>query len=278
MNWKISVIFLSAILLSACKQTKNNMDVEPVNIIFLHHSTGGGVWKGASNKYIAKITGKGDVEKLIDAHNKQNGSSYFISEQYFPKSQPYGWNNYPYDYYNIWVKNAGNEPYLEEPTLEILTKQYDVIIFKHCFPVSSIQPDSDSADINSPLKTVANYKLQYLALKEKLLSFPETKFIVWTGAALTKESTLEAEAIRAKEFFDWVKKEWDQPEDNIYVWDFHALETEGGLYLKDEYAVSNTDSHPNKEFNGKSARLFVQRITDVIENNGRTSKLTGEKL
>ena len=32
----------------------------------------------------------------------------------FPKPNPYGWNNYPYDYYNIWVKNAGEELYMEE--------------------------------------------------------------------------------------------------------------------------------------------------------------------
>ena len=88
-----------------------------------------------------------------------------IEEMAFPKASPYGWHNYPYDYYNIWVKNAGNEPFMEEPTLEILTKQYQVVIFKHCFPVSNIQPDQDSADINSDFKSLSNYKLQYLALK-----------------------------------------------------------------------------------------------------------------
>ena len=52
-------------------------------------------------------------------------SKYFIEEKIFPKAEPYGWNNYPYDYYNIWVKNAGEQPFMEEPTLEILTKEYD---------------------------------------------------------------------------------------------------------------------------------------------------------
>ena len=36
----------------------------------------------------------------------------------FPKASPYGWHNYPYDYYDIWVKHAGNEPYMEEPSME----------------------------------------------------------------------------------------------------------------------------------------------------------------
>ena len=60
--------------------------------------------------------------------------------------------NDPYDYYNIWVKNAGNEPYKGEPTLEILTSKYDVIIFKHCFPSSNVEPDTGAPDINSKNK------------------------------------------------------------------------------------------------------------------------------
>ncbi len=40
-----------------------------------------------------------------------------LEEVAFPKSKPYGWNNYPYDYYNIWVNNAGPKPFMKEPTL-----------------------------------------------------------------------------------------------------------------------------------------------------------------
>ncbi len=39
-------------------------------------------------------------------------------------------NNYPYDYFDVWVKNVGNNPYLGEPTLEILPKEFDVIILE----------------------------------------------------------------------------------------------------------------------------------------------------
>ena len=61
--------------------------------------------------------------------------------------------------------------------------------------------------------------------------------------------------------------EWDEEGDNIYLWDFYHLETEGGLYLKNEYAVSPDDSHPNPSFSGKAAPLFAQFIIDVIEKN-----------
>ena len=196
----------------------------------------------------------------------------------FPKAAPYGWNNNPYDYYNIWVKNAGDKPYKEEPTLEILTKEYQVIIFKHCFPISNIQPEQDSADINSNLRTISNYKLQYSALRDKLYQFPNTKFILFTGAAQVKGCISEDEAKRAKEFFNWVIQEWDLPGDNIYLWDLYNLETEGELYFKENYAESINDSHPNGDFAGKAVKLLFNRIIDVVENNGHGTSLNGLKL
>ena len=71
--------------------------------------------------------------------------------------------------------------------------------------------------------------------------------------------------------------EWDLPGDNIHLWDLYSLETEGGLYFKDEYASSASDSHPNGEFAGRAVQLFFNRIIDVIENDGSRTKVTGEK-
>jgi hypothetical protein len=262
-------------LFTGCGSGSIDSEKAELKILYLHHSTGDGVWKG---DIYSKNTKKSNVRDYLAEHNKISEKKYFIKEQTFPKQSPYGWKNYPYDYYNIWVKNAGDKPYKEEPTLEILTKEYDVISFKHCFPVSAIEADLDSTNIDSEVKTLANYKLQYAALKTKLHSFPETKFIVWTGAALTKEKTNEEAALRAQEFFNWVKSEWDEEDDNIYLWDFREIETEGGLYLKAEYAVDPMDSHPTKELNQKASQLFVNRLTDIIENDGKSTNLKGEEL
>lgn len=65
--------------------------------------------------------------------------------------------------------------------------------------------------------------------------------------------------------FDWVKNDWDTANDNIFLWDFFALETDGSLYLKNEIASSSQDSHPGKTFAKKIGILFCQRIIDVIE-------------
>lgn len=239
------------------------------NILFLHHSTGNIIYHAGEqrNVILRKLFPKeAFVEKWFSNYNDINGTNYKIKDQFFPKSHPYGWNNYPYDYYNIWVKNAGDQPYMQEPTLEILTKEYDVIIFKHCYPVSNIEQDH-SPDINSQKRTLENYKLQYEAIKQKLYEFPETKFLIWTGAVHVQNNISQDQAKRAKEFFQWVKNEWDQPDDNIYIWDFYNLETEGSLYLKDNYAQDINNSHPGKLLAKLAAPLFCEKIIEVIEHN-----------
>ncbi len=258
-HWLIILIIL---LITGCSSNNNNMK----KIVFLHHSTGEAIWKGATNRYIYKLTGRGDVEKFFSTYNRKNKTSYNISAINFPKSSPYGWNNYPFDYYNIWVKNAGTEPFMEEPTLEILTKQYDLIIFKHCFPVSRINADTGSPDINSDVKSIENYKLQYDALKKKMHEFPENKFIVWTPAANTKLNSREDEALRTRDFYNWMVNDWDEKGDNIFIWDFYNYETEGGLYLTDNNAHGPDNSHPGVEFSARVAPLFGQFIIGVIES------------
>lgn len=94
---------------------------------------------------------------FLNKYNKKNKINYFIYELTFPKALQYGWKDYPFDYYNIWGKNAGESSYKGEPTLEMLTKEYDIIIFKHYFTVSHILEDTGAPDINSDIKRIVNY-------------------------------------------------------------------------------------------------------------------------
>ena len=274
---KITVTFIVIVMLMTnCKSNDKNVMGTTRRVLFLHHSTGNEIWKGGMNKWIYKIFKRGNVQRWFSEYNKKNESNIIVKEKFFPKEKPYGWKNYPFDYYNIWVKHAGETPYMEEPTLEILTKSYNMIIWKHCYPVSAIKNQSGKANINSEEKTIENYKLQYNALKEKMHQFPETKFLVWTGAALVKNSTTKEQAERAREFFTWVKNEWDEKGDNIYIWDFYSLETEGGIYLKDAYAQSPSNSHPSKEFSKMVYPLFCQRIVDVLDGKGDKRNIEGK--
>lgn len=277
------IIIIMTIHLISCTSGKKASDI---NIIFLHHSTGRIIWNGKSKSKIAKfirsksnrianiIGAKAQLPSLIEKYNKQHSKNYLIKEMVFPRA-PYAMVNYPYDYYNIWVKNGNKSSYKNEPTLKTLCPLWDVIVFKHCFPVSDINEDETEGNIDSDIKTIPNYKLQYNALKAEMLKYPDTKFILWTGATLTQKATGESRAIRARDFFTWVKDVWDEEGDNIFLWDFYDLETEGELYMKQEYALGEKNSHPNKEFSAKVAPLLCQRVVDVELNNGSKTDLHG---
>lgn len=229
------------------------IDGKTAQAVFLHHSTGEIVWKNGTMEFLRN-------------YNFENGTRFNVEEVTFPKESPYGWNNFPFDYWNIWVNHAGNEPYLDEPTLEILTQKYDLIILKHCFPVSNMEEDNGRADIASSDKKAENYKLQYQALEEKMRQFANNRFLVFTGAARVKNEISEEEARRARDFFTWVKNDWDVEGDNIQIFDFYELQTEGGLYFKDEYAVSSQDSHPNEDFARKVAPILGQEIISILNS------------
>lgn len=238
---------------SSSERSSENTSVQSgeVSIIFLHHSTGENIWNGGVSEY-------------FEDYNNDNDTDYQISELAFPTDE-YGWENYPYDYWNIWVNHGDQTEYRGQPTLGALTNEYDVIVWKHCFPVGYIEEDDGNPDITSSTKTLANYKLQYKALKEKMHEYPDTLFIVWTGAALIRSETDSAQATRTREFFDWVKDTWDEPDDNIYIFDFYELETEGAIYMKDAYSAG--DSHPNESFSATVAPQFAQRVIDIIEQS-----------
>jgi hypothetical protein len=252
-----------ALLLVTCAVLPGHGHAGPLptdsKILFLHHSTGGVIWGGG-------------VPAWFSSYNTAHGTTYAITELAYPDS-PYPWDNYPYDYWNIWVSHAGGSPYMSQSTLEMLTPTCDVIVFKHCFPVSGIGPDTGHPNVASASKTLENYKLQYAALKAKLRSFPANRFVVWTGAALRAADTSPEQAARAKQFFDWVRDTWDEPGDNIFVWDFFALETDGGMYLTPEHASG--DSHPNSTFAAEVAPLFSQRVVDVILGRGDSTSVVG---
>lgn len=236
-----------------------------VNIAYLHHSTGGIVWSGGVPGYFTD-------------YNTAKGTTYNITEVVYPDTGGgYPWSNYPYDYWNLWVNHTGSNQDRGELNLNQLAALYDVIVFKHCYPVSAIDADDATANIASSHQTIANYQLQYNALKTRMKQFPTKKFIVWTGAALDQGSTNLASAQRAQTFFNWVKNTWDEPGDNIYVWDFYALETAGSApYLNNAYLNASSPAHPTNAFGQTVAPYVAKRIVDVIEGRGDTGSVTGQ--
>lgn len=65
-----------------------------------------------------------------------------------------------------------------------------------------------------------------------------------------------------------MRDNWDEAGDNIFVWDYYALETEGGIYLKDSYAAGRDDAHPNVGIARRCAPLFCRRMGAVLTGEG----------
>ncbi len=258
------VLLILFILLVFCCQSAI---ASSEKIIFLHHSTGEGVYY------------EGGVPDWIANYNSEQGTSYQISERNYPGS-PYAWQNYPYDYWNLWSNgacDAGN-PNIE--CLDSLTQSYDVIIFKHCFPGSAIEEDSGNPDVSSATKTLENYKLQYRALRDMMDGYPDNLFIVWTLAPLHRKSTYAEEAARARQFVDWVRDEFLTEDGlshaNIALFDFWGIvaeedpsppngETNCLKYAYEQSHISG-DSHPNTAANEAAGPEFAGTIIDAIEN------------
>jgi hypothetical protein len=257
-----AVAALTAILaMASCNGDPGTPLPSDASAIFLHHSTGGCIWGGG-------------VPEAIAARNASLGTDYSVEEIAYPDT-PYPWNNYPADYYRLWVARDGtySADNANTASLENLCAHYNLIIWKHCYPVTYIDQDSGTADPASDEKTLANYKAAYQALKAKMLSFPQNRFLVWTGAVVLASNCQPEQAQRLKDFRDWVVNEWDVEGDNIY--DFWQLETEGGLYLLPEHAADAGNDHPSDAFSAEVAPKFAERIMDVLGGRGDQDPLTG---
>ena len=270
--WRLIALVVFFMFFAGCQNnnSKSMKDSGIKRVAFLHHSTGNTIWRGG-NDLASKIKGKLGFKSAVEAwfgrFNRKNGTKYVVESLLFPKKEPYGWKNYPYDYYNIWVKHGEADYYMEEPTLKTLASEYDLIVFKHCFPVSKISFDG-TPDIDSERRMIENYKVQYAALKHEMSKYPETFFLLWTPPALTKGVTNARSAEAATGISKWMMNEWDQAGDNIFIWDFRTLETGGGDYLLPENAVSEKDSHPSHKLAREVYPLFCKRITEVLEGKG----------
>lgn len=261
-----------------------------VRVGYLHHSTGEIVWAGGMHRRLygawsglpdgVKRFGdrlwSGGVADFLRRWNAEHATDYRITAVTYPATTGgYPWANYPYDYWNLWVRHGGANRDRAEQTLEDLALAYDVIVFKHCFSVSRLKDVPGPASASSDVKTLGNFKLQYEALKARLHEFPRTRFILWTGPVLDRRSTDPEQARRAREFFDWVRETWDEKGDNIHLWDFYALSADETGVLAPGYSKAPGDSHPSALLARKAAPLLGRRIVDVIEGRGDVSSATG---
>ena len=104
-----------------------SFSVSGQKIIFLHHSTGDGVYNGGIG-----------LPQWFAGYNTEHETEYVISELSYPNS-PYEWANYPFDFWNLWI-NPGQCDNTKDGIrcLDWFTSNYNTIIFKHCFSGADI--------------------------------------------------------------------------------------------------------------------------------------------
>jgi len=261
------LITAGLVLLGAMWPVSDSVFAAGEKIIFLHHSTGGNVYS------------QGEVPKWLAEYDP----GLEITERAYPNS-PYPWANYPYDYWNLWINGACQPENPNMECLDTLASEFDVVIFKHCFPGAGVQPDTGEPDISSSRKSLENYKAQYRALRDELDKYPETTFIIWTLAPLHRLATNADQAARAWEFVKWVKHDFlnedGRKHPNIFIFDFFGIVAEkrsdppDGLQycLRYDYERSHTgsDSHPNTLANQAAGPLFARCIVDAVEKRSET--------
>lgn len=251
-----------------------NLNEQKTNILFIHHSTGGNLlhqgevrkllyeksdsvafWDHGYNLYaiypklLANIgtfhTGLSDENGII------TGTDFNIILS----------NNTPKEYAEIFNRES------TDPTLSKIL-QFDIIIFKNCFPTTHITSDEKLSEIMK----------YYEQIRTGVSRFADKKFMVFTPPPLRSESTKPEYAQRARVLAQWmISPAFFNPASNLSVFDFYSYLSDGEgknkNMLRREYSPwFFKDSHPNKKANIAIAPRFVAFISKVVNDRRDTTR------
>lgn len=230
------------------------------NIIFVHHSVGTNLLNDTDLRQ--QFTDAGyhlwdhgyNWEGLRDPAGNSTGYSYNIP----------GDGSDPHDYQRIFAQPIYNTP------INVLSSlmQYEVIMFKSCFPANSIQSDQQLQD----------YKTWYVGMRDFMDQHPEKIFIAFTPPPLVRKETTVSEAQRARQFADWLTSgEFTNGHPNVFVFDLFGLladdnpQSPTANTLRPDYS-NGEDSHPTKAANEVIAPQLVGFVTKAIEGYRQRSQ------
>ncbi|MBL7904696.1 MAG: hypothetical protein JNL22_06715 [Bacteroidales bacterium] len=241
--------------------------------IFLHHSTGGYIWgpNGSSTSI------PNEIALYNAAHGYTGSNAVSMTEQWFPGA-PLSNDNEWERWHRIF---DGVDPYANLAPILAANK---IVVVKSCYPSSAMTGMGSPADTNFyTRKTMYNHKWHMRHIVRDMASHPENFFGLWTNAPLVAGATNPNAALLAKRFTTWMKDTLAQGLDpefgafppNVYVFHyFQKLADENG-YERAEYAVSNTDSHPNSAATLLVAPQFVNEIFNaaIAYEQGNQTKI-----
>jgi hypothetical protein len=134
--------------------------------------------------------------------------------------------------------------------------QYDVILFKSCFPTSNIADDGQLRD----------YQDYYLSIRNTIDQYPQKLFVVVTPPPQVPNNTNPDEGRRARAFATWLSSsEFLEGHPNLVTFDFFSLLAGEDNFLKPSYRVDEWDAHPNDLANQQIGPLLVDFLDSAIQ-------------
>jgi hypothetical protein len=135
--------------------------------------------------------------------------------------------------------------------------EYDVIIFKSCFPNSNIESDEQ----------LAQYQAYYLSIRDRMDQYPNKLFILLTIPPEVPGNS-EAQAVaRARTFANWLQStEYLSGHPNVRVFDFFDLLSGQDNFLRSDYRFDNYDGHPNEQANRDIGPIFIDFVDQAIRS------------
>lgn len=219
----------------------------PVRIIFMHHSTGlglitqGGVRPAFSQLGYEFWDHGYNEEGLVDASGNWLGINWEVPDD---NTDPDGW-------YAIF-----DQPVTDPPANTFSHMlEYDVIIFKSCFPSSDIY-DEDMFQA---------YQQYFLSMRDVMDQHPDKLFIPFTPPPLVPNETSPENAARARRWSEYLTSpEYLEGHPNIAVFDFFSTLADEDGFLRAEYRSDEWDSHPNQLANSTVGPVFVEFVDQAI--------------
>jgi hypothetical protein len=241
----LTLVVISSLFLAANAVVQAQ---QPIRIIFLHHSTGQNLIDGGGVRESLTALGylffdhgyNGEGLRLSDS--TWSGKSFIVPDD----------NTDPDGFSDIF-----SQPYHDPPdnTFSHLM-QYDVILFKSCFPTSNIEDDGQ-------LREYQNY---YLSIRDTIDQYPQKLFVVVTPPPQVPNNSNPDEGNRARAFASWLtSSEFLEGHPNLVTFDFFNLLAGEDDFLKPSYRVDEWDAHPNDLANQQIGPLLVDFLHNAIQ-------------
>jgi len=261
---------------------------QKTDLLFIHHSCGGalladpgtqvGGKKGSGNRciYGAHPNG-GGLRSFLEAEGYQvNELSY--ESRLGEDTDIQHWRAKFTNHMADLLKTGNQDDSLPEG------RQNSVVVFKSCYPNNDYTGmGQEPGDPDSDLRTVANSKAAYDSLLPLFKQYPDVLFVALTPPPRAKPKPSgfvekmkavfgsEPEDARfARIFNTWMadaETGWlaDYPLENVVVFDFYDILTEGGKSDWSRFATRDgADSHPSKAGNALAAEVFVPFLAEAV--------------